>query len=103
MTWTTLHDKALQLGFELVCHVNAAATRPDGSWVRVGSYDQLAELWAQPVTDQARALSAERVAAVISACSEHVSTIGDYDADFHASLAPIRAALDNPDHGRMPA
>jgi hypothetical protein len=32
-----------------------------------------------------------------------VSTIGDYDADFHASLAPIRAALDNPDHGCMPA
>ncbi len=103
MTWTTLHDKAKQLGFELVCHVNATATRPDGSWVRVGSYDQLAELWAQPLTDQARALSSERIASIISACSDHVSTIGDYDADFHASLAPIRAALDNPDHGRMPA
>jgi hypothetical protein len=103
MTWTTLHGRALQLGFELACHANAATTRPDGHWVRVGSYDQLAELWAQPVTDQARALSSDRIAAIISACSQHVSTIGDYDADFHASLAPIRAALDNPDHGCMPA
>ncbi len=103
MTWTTLHGRALQLGFELVCHANAATTRPDGHWVRVGSYDQLAELWAQPVTDQARALSSDRIAAIISACSQHVSTIGDYDADFHDSLAPIRAALDNPDHGCMPA
>lgn len=103
MTWTTLHDRALQLGFELVCHANATTTRPDGQWVRIGSYDQLAELWAQPVTDQARALSSDRIAAIISACSEHVSTIGDYDADFHAALAPVRAALDNPDHGRMPA
>lgn len=103
MTWTTLQDKALLLGFELVCHANAATTRPDGTWVRVGSYDQTAELWAQPVTETTRALSPARIAAIISACSDHVSTIGEYDEDFHAALAPIRAALDNPDHGRMPA
>lgn len=103
MTWTTLHDKASRLGFELACHAGASITRPDGSWVRVGSYDQLAELWAQPLTEQTRALSPECVAAMISACSEHVSTIGDYDEDFHAALAPVRAALDNPAHGRMPA
>lgn len=103
MTWTTLHHEARQMGFELACHATAASSRPDGTWVRIGSFDQLAELWAQPQTEQARALSPTRIAALISACSDHVATIGDYDEDFHAALAPVRAALDNPDHGRMPA
>lgn len=103
MTWTTLQDKALVLGFELACHAGASISRDDGSWVRVGSYDQMAELWAQAVTPQARAVPRERIAAIIAACSKHVATLGDYDEDFAASLAPVRAALDNPEHGRMPA
>ena len=105
MTWSTLHDKARAMGFELECHSGAdmAATGRGGAWLRVGGFDQGSGLWAQALTPQARELSPERVAAMISSCSEHISTLGDYDADFPASLAPIRAALDNPDHGRMPA
>lgn len=103
MTWTTLHDKARQMGFELACHMHAAATRRDGSWIRVGSYDQVAELWAQPVTEQARALAPERVVAMISAWSDHVGTIADHGDEFRAHLAPELAAANHPEHGRMPA
>lgn len=104
MTWSTLQDKARAMGFELACHENARLTPPGGdAWFRVGSFAHGAPLWAQATTAQARALSPSRAAAMLSTCSDHVETMGDYDEDFHAALAPVRAALDNPDHGRMPA
>jgi len=104
MTWSTLQDKARAMGFELACHENARSTPPGGgAWFRVGSYAHGAPLWAQATTAQARAMSPVSAAAMLSTYSEHVETMGDYDEDFHAALAPVRAALDNPDHGRMPA
>lgn len=112
MTWTTLHDKARQLGFELACHASAAEgggaelsspPRHDRSWICVGSYGQMAGLWAQPLTAQARALAPERVAAMISRCCQHVATLPDYDEEFHACLAPVLAAVAHPEHGRSPA
>ncbi len=103
MTWTTLHDKAQQLGFELACHASAVPAGHDRPWIRVGSYGEMAELWAQPVTAQARALPPDRVAAMISGCCKHVGTLPDYDEDFHAWMAPLLAAVANPEHGRSPA
>jgi hypothetical protein len=107
MTWTTLHHKAQQLGFELACHASAAESSPapqrDPSWICVGSYGQMAGLWAQPLTEQARSLAPERVAAIISGCCRHVGTLPDYDEEFHACLAPVLAAIANPEHGRSPA
>jgi len=110
MTWTALHHRAQQLGFELACHTRVAdggyvpeLSSPPGhdrSWVCVGLYDQMAGLWAQPMTAQNRALPAERIAAIISGCSQHVATLADYDDEFHASL---RTAVNHPDYGRMPA
>jgi hypothetical protein len=63
----------------------------------------MAELWAQPVTAQARALAPHRVAAMISDCCQHVGTLTEYDEEFHACLAPVLAAVANPEHGRSPA
>jgi hypothetical protein len=113
MTWTTLHHKAQQLGFKLACHTRPAegaghgaelsSSPHDQSWICVGSYGQMAELWAQPVTAQARALAPHRVAAMISDCCQHVGTLTDYDEEFHACLAPVLAAVANPEHGRSPA
>lgn len=110
MTWTALHHRAQQLGFELACHTRAAEggyvpelSSPPGldrSWVCVGLYGQMAGLWAQPLTAQARALPVERVAAMISGCCKHVATLTDYDDEFQASL---RTAVTHPDYGRMPA
>jgi hypothetical protein len=102
MTWTTLHDKAQQLGFELECHA-AAATRHDGAWIRVGSYGEMAELWAHPLNPQAQALARDRVAAMISGCCQHVGTLPDYDEEFQACMAPVLAAMAHPEHGRSPA
>ena len=111
MTWTTLHHKAQQLGFELECHASPAgegggaesSAQHDLSWICVGSYGQMAELWAQPLTAQARALAPDRVAAMISGCCQHVGTLPDYDEDFQACLAPLLAAVAHPEHGRSPA
>lgn len=103
MTWTTLHDKARQLGFELKCHASISPAQHDRPWVRVGSYGEMAELWAQPLTAQAHALAPERVSAMISVCSKHVGTLPDYDEEFQACMAPVLAAVANPDHGRSPA
>jgi len=112
MTWTNLHHKAQQLGFELACHASPAAAGggdqmssapQDRSWICVGSYGQMAGLWAQPLTEQARALAPERVAAMISGCCQHVGTLPDYDEEFHACLAPVLAAVANPEHGLSPA
>jgi len=113
MTWTTLHDRAQQLGFELACHTRPAEggyvpelSSPPGldrSWLCVGSYGGMAGLWAQPLTAQARALPAERVAAMISGCCRHVATLGDFDDELQASLAPLLAAADHPEYGQMPA
>lgn len=112
MTWTTLHHKAQQLGFELACHAAPAegggtnrmsSTPQDRPWICVGSYGQMAGLWAQPLTEQARALAPERVAAMISGCCQHVGTLPDYDEEFHACLAPVLAAVAHPEHGRSPA
>lgn len=104
MTWTTLHHKAQQLGFQLVCHTSPAeSSSHDSSWICVGSYGHMAGLWAQPLTEQARALAPERVAAMISGCCQHVGTLPDHDEEFHACLAPVLAALANPEHGRSPA
>ena len=107
MTWTTLHDKARQLGFELACHACPAElsspAQDDRSWLCVGSYGQMAELWAQPLTAQARALAPDRVAAMISGCCQHVGTLTDYDEEFQACLAPVLAAVAHPEHGRSPA
>ncbi len=114
MTWTTLHDKAQQLGFELACHTSAgegggciaelsSPPQNDGSWVCVGSYGHMAGLWAQPLTAQARALAPDQVAAMISDCCRHVGTLGDYDDEFQEHLAPALAAINYPEHARMPA
>ena len=113
MTWTTLQDKAQQLGFELACRTgpvevggsNAGMSSPphDSSWICVGSYGQAAELWAQPLTDQARTLPPARVAAMISDCCQHVETLPDHDEEFHACLAPVLAAVANHEHGLSPA
>lgn len=103
MTWTTLHDKARQLGFELACHASVAPVRHDRPWVRVGSYGEMAELWAQPLTAQATALAPDRVAAMISGCCQHVGTLPDYDEEFQACMAPVLAAVAHPEHGRSPA
>ncbi len=103
MTWTTLHDKARQLGFDLKCHASVSSARHDRPWVRVGSYGEMAELWAQPLTAQTQALAPERVAAMISGCCQHVGTLPDHDEEFHACMAPVLAAVANPEHGRSPA
>jgi hypothetical protein len=113
MTWTSLHQKAQQLGFELECHASPAGggngaelsspPQHDRSWICVGSYGQMAELWAQPLTAQARALAPDRVAAMISGCCQHVGTLPDYDEDFQACLAPVLAAVAHPEYGRSPA
>lgn len=114
MTWTTLQDKAQQLGFVLACRTgsvegkggNAGMSSPpqqDSSWICVGSYGQAAGLWAQAVTDQARKLPPERVAAIISGCCQHIGTFPDHDEEFHACMAPVLAAVANPEHGRSPA
>lgn len=114
MTWTTLHDKAQALGFELACHTRAGEggdrvaelTSPpqqDRSWVCVGLYGEMAGLWAQGLTPQARALPAERIAEIISACSQHIGTLGDYGEEFRASMAPLLAAASGPEHGLAPA
>lgn len=110
MTWTTLHDKARQLGFELECHGSAAggadlssSSRCDRSWIYVGSYGHMASLWAQPLTEQARTMTPERVAALISGCCRHVETLPDYGEEFEACLAPVLAAVAYPEHGRSPA
>lgn len=114
MTWTALHHKAHELGFELACRTRSAEgggyapelsapPGPDRSWVCVGSYGEAAGLWAQPLTPQARALPAHRVTAMISGCSEHVGTLGDYGDDFLAAMAPLLAAVAHPEHGLAPA
>jgi hypothetical protein len=103
MTWTTLHDKAQQLGFELKCHAAGGQARDGRSWVRVGSYGEMAELWAHAVTPQAQAMAPDRVAAIISTCCRHVGTLPEHDAEFHACMAPVLAAVANPEHGRSPA
>lgn len=113
MTWTTLQDKAQQLGFELACRTcpadggcNAEMSsppQPDSSWICVGSYGEVAGLWAHPLTDQARKLPPERVATMISGCCQHVGTVTDYDDEFQACLAPVLAAVAHPEHGLSPA
>ncbi len=103
MTWTTLHDRAQQLGFKLECRAAAAPAGHGRSWIRVGSYGETAELWAHPLTAQAEALAQDRVAALISACCRHVGTLPDHDEEFHAWMAPVLAAVANPEHGRSPA
>jgi hypothetical protein len=114
MTWNTFHQKAQQLGFEVACRTRTAEgggyvaelsspPRPDQPWMCVGSYGHAAGLWAQPLTEQARALPPQRVAAMIAGCCEFVGTLADHDEEFQASLAPVLAAVANPEHGRMPA
>lgn len=113
MTWTALHRRAQQLGFKLACHTRPAeggghgaesASPPhDQSWICVGSYGHMTGLWAQAMTAQARELAPHRVAAMISDCCQHVGTLTDYDEEFHACLAPVLAAVANPEHGRSPA
>jgi len=114
MTWTALHHKAHELGFELACHTRSAEgggyvaelSAPPGQdrcWVCVGSYGEAAGLWAQPLTPQARALPAQRVAAMISGCCQYVGTLGEYDDEFHAAMAPLLAAASHPEHGLAPA
>ncbi|WP_310449857.1 hypothetical protein [Sulfuritalea sp.] len=114
MTWTELHHKAQELGFELACRTRTAESggylpelssppANDRGWLCVGSYGQEAGLWAQGLTPQARALPVHRVAAIISGCSEHVGTLGDYDDEFQAAMAPLLAAASHPEHGLAPA
>ena len=114
MTWTTLYDKARQLGFELACHTFpvegggnsgevSSSAQDDRSWICIGSYGQVAGLWAQPLTPRTRALAPDRVAAMISGCCQHVGTLTDYDEEFQACLAPVLAAVAHPEHGRSPA
>lgn len=114
MTWTDLHHRAQQLGFELACNSRAdegGGCIPEVSlppergraWMCVGSYGETAGLWAQALTPQARTLPVARVAAMISGCCQHVGTLADYDDEFQASMAPLLAAAVHPEYGRMPA
>ena len=114
MTWSTLRQRAQQLGFKLSYRTRAAtgggylpdmATPPEagGPWLCVGNYEHVAGLWLSPVTDEARGLSRERVAMLVEDCDPFVETFGDYDAEFFAACAPGRAAADHPEFGKMPA
>lgn len=114
MTWSTLRQRAQQLGFNLSYRSRAAsgggylpdmATPPEsgGPWMCVGSYEHVAALWLLPLTDEAKALTAKRVTALLEDCDPFVETVCDYDADFFAACAPGRAAAEHPESGRMPA
>ena len=114
MTWSTLHQNAQQLGFNLSFRTRATSgggylpdmtTPPEagGPWLCVGSYEHVAALWLHPMTEEARGLTAERVATLLEDCDPFVETVGDYDAEFFAACAPGRAAADHPERGKMPA
>ena len=113
MTWSTLRQRAQQLGFDLSYRSSAATgggylpdmTPPDagGPWLCVGSYEHVAALWLHPMTDEARGLSRERVTTLLEDCDPFVETVADYDAEFFAACAPGRAAADYPERGKMPA
>ena len=102
MTWNNLYQRARQLGFEVTCQMGTPAER-GLAWQRVGSLDQMPGLWAQPVSESTRNLSSEKVVALIAECSPFVGTMICDDAEFCSALAPLRAAVSNPDYGRMPA
>jgi len=114
MTWSTLRHSAQQLGFNLSYRSRAAsgggylpdmATPPEvgGPWLCVGSYEHVAALWLHPLTEEAKALTAERAATLFEGCDPFIETVGDYDAEFFAACAPGRAAADHPERGKMPA
>lgn len=118
MTWSTLRQRARQLGFDVAYRSRPAeggGYAPDlaqppleeGPWLCVGSYEQTAGVWVHPLTEAARALSPQSVSAAIAGADPFVAPIGGYDAefsqDFLAVAAPARVALLNPDWGRMPA
>jgi hypothetical protein len=114
MTWSTLRQRAQQLGFELSYRTRAAsgggylpemATPPEtsGLWLCVGNYEHVAGLWLSPVTAEARGLPRERVAMLLEDCDPFVETVGDYDAEFFAACRPGRAAADHPECGKMPS
>ncbi len=113
MTWSTLRQRAQQLGFELSFRSRAAAgggylpemampPEAKGTWLCIGNYEALAGLWLSPLTDEARALSRESVATLLENCDPFVEAVGDYDPEFLAACAPGRAAAEHPEYGRMP-
>ncbi len=118
MTWSTLRHRAKQLGFDVAYRSRLAEgggytpeyTQPpaeEGPWLCVGSYEQTAGVWVQPITEAARSLSPQSVSAAIAGADPFVARMDDYDGDFSrdflAVATPARVALQNPDWGRMPA
>lgn len=118
MTWSTLRHRAQQMGFDVAyrsTHVEGGGYQPDfatppseeGPWICVGSYEQTAGIWVQPITDAARNLSHERVSAAIAGNDPFVAPMHDYHADYSDDFIrvslPSRRALENPEHGLMPA
>ncbi len=117
MTWSTLRSHAQQMGFDLACRTRLADgggfvpdlhSPPDtGHWICVGSYDQAAGVWLQPVTDDARRCPVEQVSAAMASRLPFLAPLGAYDADFSDDFLdanrPGLSAAANPDAGRMPA
>lgn len=118
MTWSTLRTRAHQMGFDVSYRTRPAEgggylpelTAPppeEGPWICVGSYEQVAGIWVQPITAAARDWSPDRVAAAMANTDPFIAPINNYDAAFSADflaagLAAVNLAL-NPDAGRMPA
>jgi len=118
MTWSTLRLRARQLGFDVAYRSRLAEgggyvpdfTQPpaeEGPWLCVGSYEQTAGIWVQPITEAARALAPRSVSAAIAGADAFVAPLDGYDAefshDFLAVAAPACVAMEHPDWGRMPA
>lgn len=112
MCWTTLKQRAEQLGFDIAFRVRCggcAGVMPDfrsptnRDWFFIGNYEHAASVWVRPKNDAARCLMKQHVVAMISDCDSFVEPLADYDLDFFAAAAPWRAAMQDPDSGRMPA
>lgn len=118
MSWSRLRQRAQQLGFDLAFrshHHDGGGYHPDltsppreeGPWLCVGSYEHVAGVWVQPITESARRLTPEWVSAAIARLDHFVAPIHHYDAEFSADYLAIglsaRHAAQNPDMGRMPA
>lgn len=118
MSWSALRHRARQMGFDVAYrsrHVEGGGYQPDfatppaeeGPWICVGSYEQTAGVWVQPITEAARELAPERVSAAIAGCDPFIALVHDYHHDYSEDFIGVslhwRRALENPEHGLMPA